>query len=155
MPDAPNEPSVAEPTAPPQLERQTYLEHRKSLVELGVSQMASFDKTLLLLSTGALGASALFVDTFVGDSRIHNQTLLAFAWGLFATTMLANLLSYLTSWWDTDIERRALDCKYTDGDLDRPHKNPARTLTLALNVLALVFFAAGIITLLIFSYGNL
>lgn len=137
------------------MERQTYLDHRKSLVDLGAAQLASYDKTLLLLSTGAIGASALFVDTFVGEGTIENQPLLAFAWAVFALTMFANLLSYLSSWYDTEIERRELDLKYSTGDFHRAHVNLARDATKILNLLALIFFIVGIVVLLFFCYGNL
>lgn len=137
------------------MDRETYLEHRKSLVELGVAQIASYDKTLLLLSTGALGASALFVDTFVGDGEMKAQMLLAGAWGLFVGTMLANLLSYLTSWYDMDIERRELDTKYEAQDFTRQHKNLARLMTQVLNVSAFLTFSVAIILLLIFCFTNL
>lgn len=137
------------------MDRETYLEHRKSLVELGVAQIASYDKTLLLLSTGALGASALFVDTFVGDDAMRSQSLLAAAWALFAATMLANLLSYLSSWYDMDIERRELDTRYEAQDFTRAHKNFARLTTQVLNVSAFLTFSVAIILLLIFCFTNL
>lgn len=142
-------------TTPP-IERQLYLEHRKSLVELGVAQIGLFDKTLLLLSTGALGVSALFVDTFVGDDELLNmQTLLAFSWGAFALTMLCNLLSYLSSWHDMETERKAWDEKYEAGDISIPHTNAWRTATQWLNVSAFLFFLGGLATLLVFCFNNI
>ncbi|OEO28109.1 hypothetical protein VW23_000505 [Devosia insulae DS-56] len=137
------------------MDRETYLEHRKSLVQLGVAQIASYDKTLLLLSTGALGASALFVDTFVGDGAMNSQSLLAASWALFTATMLANLLSYLSSWYDMDIERRELDSKYDAQDFTREHKNPARVATQWLNIAAFLTFSVAMILLLTFCFSNI
>lgn len=138
------------------IERQIYLDHRKALVDLGVAQIGLYDKTLLLLSTGALGVSALFVDTFVPeDANLNNGTLLAFAWIAFAATMLANLLSYLSSYYDTTIEIREWDEKYVAGDLDRVHDNPARVVTQWLNIIALISFASGLVALLVFCFSNL
>lgn len=143
-------PDPAEP-----IERQTYLEHRKSLVELGVAQIGLFDKTLLLLSTGALGVSALFVDTFVGDGPLQMQTVLALSWGAFGLTMVLNLLSYLSSWHDMETERKAWDDKYEKGDLSIPHDNNWRVVTTCLNNVALISFVFGLICLLVFCFNNL
>lgn len=137
------------------IERQTYLEHRKSLVELGVAQIGLFDKTLLLLSTGALGTSALFVSTFVGDGPMNMQPILALSWLAFALTMIANLFSYLSSWHDMETERKAWDKKYEAGDDTIPHDNHWRTITQSLNNFALLFFVFGLTCLLVFCFNNL
>lgn len=137
------------------IDRQLYLEHRKSLVELGVAQIGLFDKTLLLLSTGALGVSAVFVDTFVGDDPLNMQTLLAFSWGAFALTMLCNLLSYLSSWHDMETERKAWDEKYEAGDISIPHSNAWRAATQWLNGSAFLLFLCGLASLLFFCFNNL
>lgn len=137
------------------IDRQLYLEHRKSLVELGVAQIGLFDKTLLLLSTGALGASALFVDTFVGDDALKFQPVLALSWAAFATTMLLNLLSYLSSWHDMETERNAWDEKYQAGDISIPHSNGWRATTQWLNSSAFISFLLGLVTLLVFCFNNI
>ena len=137
------------------IDRQLYLEHRKSLVELGTAQIGLFDKTLILLSTGALGASALFVDTFIGDGPIHFQPILALSWLAFATTMLANLASYWTSWKDMETERDAWDKKYVAGDVGIPHVNGWRTVTIFLNACAFILFMTGLFLLLAFCLNNL
>ncbi|KKC37938.1 hypothetical protein WH87_09780 [Devosia epidermidihirudinis] len=137
------------------IDRQLYLDHRKSLVELGIAQIGLFDKTLILLSTGALGASALFVDTFIGDGPIHLQPILALSWLAFAATMLTNLLSYWTSWKDMETERNSWDKNYLLGNAEIPHANIWRTITSQLNISAFIFFMSGLSALLIFCFNNL
>ena len=137
------------------MERQLYLEHRKTLVELGVAQIGLFDKTLILLSTGALGASALFVDTFVGEGAMHLQPILALSWLAFALTMLANLSSYWTSWKDMEVEREAWDEKYSSGYAGIPHANVWKTVTSSLNICAFLLFMFGLCGLLVFCFNNL
>jgi hypothetical protein len=138
------------------IERQTYLEHRKSLVELGVAQIGLFDKTLLLLSTGALGSSALFVNTFIGPAgKLNMQPMLAVSWLAFAITMVANLLSYLSSWYDMETERKAWDDKYEKNDLSAPHDNRWRAVTQWLNGIALLSFVFGLVCMLVFCFNNL
>lgn len=137
------------------IDRQLYLEHRKSLVELGVAQIGLFDKTLILLSTAALGGSALFVDTFVGDKPMQLQTILGLSWFAFALCLLANLLSYWTSWKDMDTERNAWDRRYETGEIEIPDANRWRTVTSSLNVSAFLLFMAGLAALLVFCFNNI
>lgn len=143
------------PEATEPIDRQLYLEHRKALVELGVAQIGLFDKTLILLSTGALGASALFVDTFIGDGAMRMQPVLALSWLAFAATMLANLISYWTSWNDMETERNAWDANYLAGNAGIPHANVWRTLTSCLNISAFLLFMLGLGSLLFFCFNNL
>jgi hypothetical protein len=130
-----------------------FLEYREALNRQGAEQLAAFDKTLLLLATGALSLSIVFVEKMAGEAPVFKD-LLAVAWGFFTFSILLNLFSYVTSWLDTVHEIRFMDRNH-QGDWRQAHDNFPRALTIGLNFFAGLLFVIGVIILLRFAYLNM
>lgn len=135
------------------IEWNAFLNHRDALNRQGAEQLAAFDKTLLLLATGALSLSIVFAEKMINDEPI-SPNLLAVSWGFFAASILVNLFSYVTSWLDTVHEIKFMD-KNHDGDWRARHDNFPRTLTIGLNFFAGILFVVGVILVLRFAYINM
>ena len=131
-----------------------FSEYRSYLVDLGRTQSASFDKTLLVLSTGALGVSILFVDAFAVEPATSPMDALVLSWIMFVLTMVLNLFSYLTSWLDTRVEIKFIDANH-DADWRAEHENFPRFATGTLNLFASISFVVGVIAMLYFVNGTL
>lgn len=135
-------------------DRREFLERRKELADLGASQLATFDKTLLFLASGAIGLSVVFAQALSLNGEIKQIDVLGLSWGLFVFSLLANMLSYVSGWLDTKREIDFMDEHYPSGWRE-PHENPAREVTSTLNFFAGLSFAMGIIPLLVFTFNNL
>lgn len=140
----------------PDEDRNNLIEHRQNLVELGLSQIHLFDKTILTLASGALGFSILFLEKLVGDSGIISPWALFVSWSLLMVTILLNLYSYLASWQDSKNIVKKIDIVLESGDYDKYKQNTIGTkIIIYLNYVSIVFFAFGVLSLAIFSYQNL
>ncbi len=135
-----------------ELEREAYLEERKTLVEAEGEASQSLDKALITLSAGAFGLSLLFI------SRIAPEPQALFwlyvAWSGFVLSLVAILSSFLAS---QKAFRRALEL------LDEDYKNSGSgqesnswsTLTAGLTVTSIWAFVVGVVALAIFAARNL
>jgi hypothetical protein len=130
-----------------------FLAHRDGLQKQGADQLANFDKTLLLLATGALSLSIVFFEK-IGGSEPTSQELMATSWAFFAFSILLNLFSYVTSWLDTVREIRFMD-QNVNTDWRAQHENFPRSATISLNFFSGLLFVIGVILLLRFAFINM
>jgi len=79
------------------LEYKVYLEERKLLIDAEREGSRSFDKTILTLSAGAFGISLTFIRQIVPNIETGTLFLLILGWTGFTISMLATLISFLTS----------------------------------------------------------
>ncbi len=134
--------------------------YRDHLVEAGHTASRDYDRAIMALSGGALGVSLAFVRDLVPHPR--EVLWLMLAWGLFATSLLAILVSFLTS---QAAIRVALD-QYDRGKADRGEDDKSEAehgeaggvpgvMTIVLNALAAGAFVVGVICVLVFGWFNL
>jgi hypothetical protein len=134
------------------LEREAYLEERKTLVEAEGEASQSLDKALITLSAGAFGLSLLFISQIAPYPEALSW--LYAAWGGFIFSLVAILSSFLTS---QKAFRRALEL------LDDDYKNTGSgqesnywsKLTAGLTVASIMAFIIGVVALAIFATQNL
>lgn len=78
-------------------ERREYLEERKLLIDLHNQACQSSDKTVILLTGGALGLSITFIQQIAPHPSRVTLPMLAWAWGVLVLALLVILLSLFTS----------------------------------------------------------
>ena len=78
-------------------DREAYLSYRQSLDNAEVEVSGRYDKWILTLSGGALGLSITFLEKIAPTPNPETVWLLTFSWVLFVASILAALISLLTS----------------------------------------------------------
>ena len=71
--------------------------YRQSLVTMEQAMQSEYDKAVIALSGGALAVSLTFLKDIIGTKGLQLPRLLWTSWGLFGTSILCVLLSYVTS----------------------------------------------------------
>jgi hypothetical protein len=112
----------------------------------------NYDKTILTLSSGALGISFAFITDIVGPESITNVGLLISSWICWGISVVAVLMSYFTS---NITHRRAIDL-FINGERDHQklYGIPG-IITWYLNGLGGVLFIVGLILIVLFVKINI
>lgn len=131
------------------LEREAYLEERKTLVEAEGEASQSFDKALITLSAGAFGLSLAFIVQVAPAPRA--LWYLYVAWGGFILSLLSILFSFLASQQGFRRARDILD-KYLETGAEE--SNRWNVVTSLLNILSIVAFVFGVVSLAYFAIRN-
>jgi len=127
-------------------------EYRSSLVALEQKSQESFDKTVLSLSGGALGISFVFLKDIIGPSPVVNPTLLLTAWGAWATSSIAVLLSFFIS----HLAIRKAIKQFDEGEIYNAKPGGwMSSVTAILNVTGALAFFIGVILITLFAGSNL
>jgi len=140
-----------------------YLNERRSLVDAEFEQSRLFDKSILTLAAGAFGLSLTFIRQIVpAESKPDAIFLLIFAWIFFGVSLLATLVSFLTSQFACSKQREILETRYFLEQEERKSdivknapKNCMRGLTMCLNISSILFFIMGVGCFAGFSIVNL
>lgn len=124
-------------------------EHRRHLVEALHAASQDFDRAIMTLAAGALGLSIVFVHNVAPEPK--RTSLLGWSWGLFAFSLLAIVISFLTSQaalrWEID--------HFTDRERGEYPGGNAGRATSILNIAAGGSFILGVLTLAWFAFVNL
>ena len=125
--------------------------YRSDLLRLEQQSQEQFDKTLLTLSSGAIGVSLVFGVDLLGSPPWVSATWILVAWSCWSLCLTATLASFWTS-------KRA--ARLAVLDLDAGKETSDRTgrydrITEALGILAPAFFIAGVASLLNFMFQTL
>lgn len=124
-------------------------DYRRLLQELENKAQEEYDKTVILLSTGALGLSFTFLKDIVNLKDAHSMYLVVGAWICWAISASSVLYSFYTS---RSALRRAID----DLDNNKEHdNNPFDRLTGMLNFWSGTFFVAGLFFMIAFVKINI
>ncbi|PBB88396.1 hypothetical protein [Mesorhizobium sp. WSM3876] len=129
------------------------LKHREAMVELRSDQLTTLDKSILSVSSGALGISIVFMDKIGGGSAGISGYLLA-SWVCFGAAISANITSYFTGSADAQREIDKLDNCVINSTPYQSGGNLFRGATRLLNVAALVLFIFGVISLAVHAYTS-
>jgi hypothetical protein len=113
-------------------------EYRKHLLEAGQKAQEDFDKTVIALSSGALGVSFAFIGNVIRHKPIIAPHFLFYAWWSWAASLGVVLVSYYLS---VRALREALRQAY-DGSIyfKRPGGFISRLISVANAVGGLLFF---------------
>jgi hypothetical protein len=144
-----NQEDEERPNGENSLEREAYLEERKTLVEAEGEASQSFDKALITLSAGAFGLSLAFIVQVAPVPRA--LWYLYVAWGGFILSLLSILFSFLASQQGFRRARDILDMYLETGAEESNHWNVVTSL---LNILSIVAFVLGVVSLAYFAIRN-
>lgn len=122
--------------------------YRDLLQELSIKSQEQYDKTLLTLSTGALGLSFAFIKDIVNISSATNTNYLTGSWMCLTLSVLCILISFLSA-------KHALDKAIEAEDNDEFYESKLDRLTSILNWMSAAFFVSGLIFLTVFIQLNL
>lgn len=133
--------------------RQEYwAEYRKQIQVAEQKSQEDFDKTVLSLSSGALGISFVFLKDVIGPNPVLLPSMLFAAWAFWGLSSFSVLASYFLS-------HIALRHTIKQIDNDTLHKEvpggPFRKPLVYLNGAGAVFFVVGIIAITAFANANL
>jgi hypothetical protein len=138
----------------PSLEREAYLEERRSLVDAEIEQARSYDKAILTLSAGALALSLTFVHELAPKFDKWTIGWLVAAWAAFILSLLATLISFQVSQWAFREARDSLDALHERAEASAASERAA-DLTKAANIASLGCFIVGAIFLVVFVSLNI
>jgi hypothetical protein len=128
---------------------QTY---RLQLIDAEQRAQATFDRTVLTLSGGALGVSFAFVEKFtVAGNTVCKELLLA-SWVSWATSLALILLSHYCS---TFAMRKAVAQVDAGTISTQPPGGAWDNATKALNALGAMTFVVGVVFICTFAINNL
>lgn len=125
--------------------------YRQLLVELEQKALASYDKTLITLSGGALAVSIAFLKDVLSAASPVCPRLAALAWGLWCASLTFTLISLYSG---ALALRRAIE-QVDSGQVDAPLGGAFDKLTATLNTLSGAAFVVGTGCFVYFVYLNL
>src|SRR5260370_30305412 len=133
-----------------------YDEHRKQAWEALHSSTENFDKSILTLSSGALGLSLSFIKDIVPLGHAAWRLLLYLSWGFFGLCILLTVLSYQLGIRAQQEHLKNLPKYYLEND-DKAAKQKSwfwRAVE-AFSLVSAGFFAVGLIFTVVFCIKNL
>lgn len=113
-----------------------------------------YDKWILTLSGGALAISLTFMEKFVKTPEPSSIWLIGLSWFFFLVTIIAALVSFLTSQSAMRCARQILDDSLGKPPAPEP-KNCFSCWTHKLNIISMVTFFIGVILLCAFAISNM
>ncbi len=127
--------------------------HREFLLAATQKAQEEFDKSVLWLSSGALGVSFTFLKDLIYANQIESLWLLLVAWMCWTLSIFAVFFSYHFS----RLALKTTISKIDNGTIyDSPVANERfATFTKWLNRFGVIFLFVGIIFIILFSYFNL
>ncbi len=151
------------------LTRKEYLQERASLVSLKSAQVKLFDRTLILISTGALALSLTFIKDIAPKINPGTLGLLKVAWLSFSLSLLFVLIGYLVGKFAyekaiIDLEKVYYPEKSDKNEEDNDNNGKSTFFSKrsflswivdAFNVASVITIFVGSVYLVIFSWRNL
>lgn len=125
--------------------------YRSQLIELEQKSQATYDRTLVSLSGGALGVSFAFVKDFLGTTTPAAAGAIGLAWGFWVVSMTVMLMSHFFS---VRASRKALK-QVDEGRTGETVGGSWSTAIDVLNVGGAIAFVAGLVAAGCFVYQNL
>ncbi len=138
------------------LDQETYISTRKFYDEAELEVSRRYDKWILTLSGGALGLSITFMDKIAKNPTKDTLLWLKLSWGSLVFSLLAALLSLVTSQSAIRENRKELDSAYSENRA--PTFTFQKWFTWITNILnwgSLLLFILGVIFLCVFSFKNI
>ncbi len=139
----------------PPLSREEYLDERKLYITAEHESTKSFDQAMLTLSGGLLALSVTFFEKFIGEGVPQRTWLLGAAWVELLISLLATLVSFVSSRAAWRQHRDLLDLYQGRKLTPSNNRNRASEVTQWMNWMAILFFTAGVAFLIAFILSNL
>ena len=126
-----------------------YDETRKDLLNRELSNSQIYDRSILTLSTSALGISLAFIKDIVPLEEAHCSVLLTVSWWLFGLAIILTMTSFLVSQWAIKKQLVYAEKYYLEGiEKYQKKKNKYATITDCLNISSgLIFISAIVLTI--------
>ena len=137
------------------VEYETYLDERRTLIEAEQKGAQQFDKAILTLAGGALAISLTFLKNIAPHPKDWTITWLALAWIALILSLLSTLCSFLTSQSACRKQIDILENDFFPSKENHDENNTSAIWTKRLNLFSIILFVLGIIFLSIFSIGNI
>lgn len=136
--------------------KQMHDAHRAELLKRQLSNSENFDRSILTLSSAALGLSVAFIKSIVDVPEACHLWLLIASWCCFAFAIISTLLSYHVSQWGIGRDLALSERYYLKQDDEaRNEKNHFATWNDWLGYASAVLFVVGIVALILFASVNL
>ncbi len=133
-----------------------YARYQRHLLEGRRSSFQQFDRAVLTLSGGGLALSLTFIRNIVSLSEATCKWTLICAWGMFALSIMATLISFISSQFAFDRQLKLAEQYYIDNQEEafKELNKPAR-LTKVINIASAFSFVLAVILLLFFVSSNM
>ena len=139
-----------------QMDQETYLKERASLIDAEHSSSDEHDKAALTLSGGALALSITFLEKIAPNPSPESTWILFVAWAGFILSITSVLAGFHLSQLACRKQRDILDqMQLSGGKLDVEPINRFSNWTLRLNYASFGFFVVGVAFLAWYVGGNL
>ena len=126
-----------------------HVKYGETLLQSMQESQDQYDKSIISLSSGALGISFAFIDKLIDMGHAHGKLLLLAARIFWAGAICSTLVSFYFS-------QRAMELAYNKWQAkEYGFKNPWDWLTRRLNIISGLTFLLGVIALIWFVYRNL
>jgi hypothetical protein len=126
-----------------------HVKYGETLLQSMQESQDQYDKSIISLSSGALGISFAFIDKLIDMGHAHGKPLLLTAWIFWAAAICSTLVSFYVS-------QRAMELAYKKWQAkEYGFTNPWDWLTRVLNIISGLTFLLGVIALISFVYMNL
>ena len=137
-------------------EYRTYIEHRNQLIQASDQQYRQLTKQILVLSSGAIAISLIFIEKVAPDPRSETLWLLFVCWVSLILSLALTVVSFLVSGSAYEIQIKRWDELFSTPVEDRTleDRQPLSRLTNTLTVLSLLTFVIGILSLCAFAFVN-
>jgi len=148
-------PPIVLPSAIDNIEKENLKIQRDDFAKAYFEDAVSFDKYILLLSSGSFGISITYIKEIIPDGvPIAGWTLVA-AWIFFGASIITTLISFVSSVHSNMSKTHRID-NLLAGNKDEADKKKRKAdwlnqCTIILNLNSLVCFILGIIFMIIFS----
>ena len=133
-----------------------YRQFHEEIAKRQLSNNEAFDKAILSLSSAGLGLSLTFFKFVVPAQSAVSIWTLKFSWFLFLISIIATILSFVTSQRALSIELKHAEKYYLeDNEAYENKSNPASTLTETLNIFSGLSFIAALVFIVLFVTKNI
>ncbi|MBU1100243.1 MAG: hypothetical protein KKA84_07540 [Bacteroidetes bacterium] len=136
--------------------KKIYASFREYLLKSQISNSENFDKSILSLSSAALGISLAFIKDVVNLQIAQHTILLKISWILFTISIIATMLSFMTSQKSITVQLDYAEKYYLEEKMEYLNKNNWwTTVTIFLNNSSAFVFVIAIIFTVLFVILNI
>jgi hypothetical protein len=130
--------------------------YRAQLENVAIQQINTFDKSLLTLSSAAVGISVVYLGTGSFHLELHTKVFLSLAWTSLLGAILCNLISYITSYYEKIDVIDRVDQILRSGQFNQEiFVDRSKDWTRALNIVSLILFVLGTCLLASFALSSI
>lgn len=135
---------------------ENYIKERKSLLYAQQQSYQQFDKAILTLSSGGLGASIIFLRDIFPSGNVTNYFYLIISWVLFEASITFTLTSFLTSQYAYERQLKLIGAYFIEKESGAlTEKNKFAQITKILNVCAALSFILAAVSTIVFVSINI